>query len=103
MRRLEAERPMRAVSIVMVHEDSEDMFEVRQVQDQQPVETLGANGPHEPLRHSVGLRGAKRRANDLDPTAAKYIVKSVGEFLVPITDQEADRSEEHTSELQSLR
>jgi hypothetical protein len=31
------------------------------VQDQQPVETLRANGAHEPLRHPVRLRGAKRR------------------------------------------
>jgi hypothetical protein len=52
------------------------------------VETFRPRGAHEPLRDTVGLRGAKRRANDLDPATPKHLVKSVGEFLVSIANQE---------------
>ena len=61
------------------------------VQDQQPIQTLRANRPHEPFRDAVCLRGAKRRANDLDPIASKHLVKTLGELLVPIANQEAER------------
>jgi hypothetical protein len=46
-------------------------------QDQQPIETLGTNGAHEPLRHTIRLRGTKRRANNLEASTSKYLVKSV--------------------------
>ena len=38
----------------------------------------------------VGLRRAKRRANNLHPVGSKHGVKSVGEFLVAIANQETD-------------
>ncbi len=41
-------------------------------------------------RHSIGLRRAKRRANDLDSVRSKHFVKSVRKLLVPITNQETD-------------
>ena len=58
------------------------------VQNEQPVETFRPGGAHEPLRDAVGLRGAKRRANDLNPVTPKHLVKSVVEFLIPIANQE---------------
>ncbi len=79
------------MAVVMLREDVEDPLKMLVVQDQQPVETLGANGPHKSLRHAIRLRRAKRRANDLQPTASKHLVKTVGEFLVPVPDQEAER------------
>jgi hypothetical protein len=36
------------------------------------------------------LAGPKRRADDLDPVASKDLVKSDGEFLVPIANEETD-------------
>jgi len=56
--------------MIVVREDGQDPLEVLLVQNQQPVETLRANGAHEPLRHPVRLRRAKRRANDPDPLAS---------------------------------
>jgi hypothetical protein len=49
--RREGQRSMRPVAIVMIREHSEDPLKMLVVQDQQPVETLGANGPHKSLRH----------------------------------------------------
>ena len=43
------------------------------VQNEQPVETLRADSAHEPLGHSVGLRGANRRANDFDPVTPEHL------------------------------
>jgi hypothetical protein len=74
----------------MIRENGKDPLEMLAVQDQQPVETFGANGPHKSLRHAIRLRRAKRRANDLKPTASKHLVKTGGELLVPVADQEAE-------------
>jgi hypothetical protein len=60
------------------------------VQDRHPGETFRAGRAHKPLSHPVGLRRAKRRANDRDPVASKHLVKSVRKFLVPITNQKTD-------------
>lgn len=44
---------MRPVAVVMVHENVDNSRKVLAVQEQQPVEALGANGADEPLRHTV--------------------------------------------------
>ena len=82
---------MRPVAIVMIRENGEDPLQMLVVQDQQPVETFGANGPHRPLRHAIRLGRANRHAKDLNPTASKHLVKAVGEFLVPVADQKPER------------
>jgi len=86
----EGQGSVRPVAVVVVDEDVEEPLEVLLVQDQQPVETLRANGAHEPFRHPVRPRGAKRRANDLNPLASEHPVKVVGEFLVPVANEEAE-------------
>jgi hypothetical protein len=60
------------------------------IEDQEPVETLRTDGPHESLRHPVRLRRAKRCTNDLAAVAAKHLVKLAREFLVPIVNQESN-------------
>ena len=81
---------MGPVLVVMGHEHIKNTLKVLLVQNQHPVETFRAGRAHKPLGHAVGLRRAKRRANDLDPVGSKHFVKSVGEFLVPIANQETD-------------
>ena len=81
---------MGPVFVVMGYEHLENALKVFLVQNEQPVETLRADGAHEPLGHPVGLRGAERRANDFDPVTPEHVVKLVGEFLVPIAKQEAN-------------
>jgi hypothetical protein len=78
------------MSVVVISEDAKHPREMVAIADQEPVQTLCANGPHEPLRHPVRLRGTKRRAQDLDPLAAKHLVKIGCELLVPIANQEAN-------------
>src|SRR5205814_35592 len=87
MRRLEAQRAVRPVAIVVGDEASQDVLEMLFVQDQQPVETLRANGAHEALRHAVRLRRPERRTNNLVPNAAKYFVETGRELLVPVANQ----------------
>ena len=70
------QRPVRAVAIVVIREDGQDPLKVLLVQNQQPVETLRANGAHKPLRDAVCLRRATRRANDLEPFASKHLVET---------------------------
>ena len=81
---------MGPVLVAVGHEHIENTRKVLLVQDQHPVENIRAGRAHKPLGHPVGLRRAQRRANDLDPVGSKHVIKSVGEFLVPITNQETD-------------
>ena len=85
------QRPVRAMAVVVINEDAKNPLEMVAIQNQEPVETLRADGPHEPLRHPVGLWGTKRRAKDLDAVTAKHLVKTGREFLVSIANQEANR------------
>jgi hypothetical protein len=96
MRRFEAERAMRPVALVVGDEATQDVLEMRFVQDQQPVETLRANRAHEALRHAVRLRGPERRTNDLAPNAAKDFVETVRELLVPVANQIFLRNQRRT-------
>ena len=57
-------------------------------EDQQPVETLGAEGTHEPLRVGVGLWRPDRRLDDRDALAAKDLVEGGAELAVAVVDQE---------------
>ena len=77
---------MGPVLVVVGHEHIKNTLEVLLVQNQHPIETFRAGRAHKPLRHAIGLRRAKRRANDLDPVGLKHVVKSVRKFLVPITN-----------------
>ena len=63
------------MAVVMVDEDANDLLEMLAVEDQEPIQTLRANRPHEPFRDTVCLRRAKRRANDLYPIALETLSK----------------------------
>jgi hypothetical protein len=87
----EGQGSVRPVAVVMVHEHVENSLKMFVVQDQQPVEALGANGTDEPLRHTVRLWRTKPCADDLHPAASKHLVEALGEFLVAVANQEAER------------
>ena len=38
------------MAVVMIDEDANDLLEMLAVEDQEPIQTLRANGPYEPLR-----------------------------------------------------
>jgi hypothetical protein len=80
------------MAVVMVDEDANDLLEMLTVEDQEPIQTLRANRPHEPFRDTVCLRSAKRRANNLYPLAFENSVKTLGELVIAIANQEATGS-----------
>jgi hypothetical protein len=57
--------------------------------DQQPVETLGADGADEALGLGVCSWRTDRRLDDIDAFAAEDLVKRGTELAVPVMDQEA--------------
>ena len=72
LRRGKAHPPVRTMTIVMINEDAKYIVEMMRVDNEKPIETLRANSAHKSLRHSVGSRSPKWRADDLDPVAAKH-------------------------------
>ena len=90
LRRHQVQGPVGPMTVVVINEDAQNMVKMRLVEHQEPIETLGANRPHESLRDAVGLRRTKWRTNDLDPIASKHLVKTVGEFQVAVANQEPD-------------
>jgi hypothetical protein len=79
------------MSIVMNDEHRKNALKMTRVGDQQPVEALGPNGPHESLRDAVRLRRLNRRAHDPNARAAKHLIEASREFAIPIPNQQANR------------
>ena len=82
---------MWSMAVVMIDEDANDLLEMLAVEDQEPIQTLRADCPHEPFRDTVCLGRAKRRANDLYSIALEDVVKTLGELLISIANQETER------------
>jgi hypothetical protein len=74
------------MAVVVVDEDPEDALEVASVHDQQPVETLGADGPDEALGDRVRLRRSHRRPDNLDALAPEDRVEVACELAVAVAD-----------------
>ena len=53
--RLQQQRPVGTVAVVMLDVDPKDLLEVAAADDQQPVQALGADGPNPALGVGVGL------------------------------------------------
>src|SRR6266545_188131 len=67
----ELECAVRPLAVVVVDVDAQHAFEVLAVEDQQPVQTLGAHGPEEAFRDRVCLRRPHGRLDDPDAFAAE--------------------------------
>ncbi len=81
---------MRPLAVVVVDVDAEDAFEVTPIQDQQPVQALGAHGSDEALRDRVRLRRSHRRLYDPDALAVEDLIERAAVLAVAVADQEAD-------------
>ena len=75
------------MSVVMINEHREDALKVTRVEDEQPIEALGTNGPHESFRDPVRLRRLNRRSHDTNARALKDGVEAPREFAIVIADQ----------------
>jgi hypothetical protein len=74
----------------MVDEDAQHLLAVTAVEDQQPVETFGADGADEPLGDRVRLRSSHRRLDDPDALASEDLIERAAVLAVAITDQEPE-------------
>src|SRR5947208_9005939 len=79
---------MRALAVVVLDVAPQDRVEVAAAEDEEPVETLGADGADEPLGVGVRLWCAHRGGDDSDALAAKHLVERHGELAVAVVDQE---------------
>jgi hypothetical protein len=72
----------------MLDEDAQHAFEVAAVEDQQPVETFGADGSDEPLGDRVCLRRPCGRLDDPDAAGPEHLVEGAAVLAVAVADQE---------------
>ena len=82
---------MGPVPVVVIDEDLKNPLKMLLVQDQQPIETLRTGCAHEPLGHPIRLWRLKRGTNDLNVVASEDVVKTIGEFVIPIANQKPHR------------
>src|SRR5688572_23297105 len=78
---------MRPVTIVVINEFVKGALKLLAIRDQEPVQTLGPNGPYETFRDCVRRWRSSRRPHDLQPGAVKDRVEPAGELLVAISDE----------------
>jgi hypothetical protein len=81
---------MRAVAVVVLDEDALHSLEVAPVEDEEPVEALGAGGSDEALGDCIRLGRPDRCPDDLDAFAAEDGVELTRELVVAIANQEAN-------------
>jgi hypothetical protein len=75
--------------VVVSRLGAKHVLEMSAADDQQPVETLGADGADEALGVGVCLWRTDRRMDHVDTFAAEDLVEGCTELAVPVMDQEA--------------
>jgi hypothetical protein len=66
------------------------VLEVAAVDDQNPVETLAAEGADPTLGIGVRIWGSDRRADDPHPLAAEDVIESETEFAIAVVKQKPE-------------
>ena len=84
--RLEVERAVWPVGVVVVGEDAEDALEVPSVDDQEPIETLSADGADEALGGRVRSRRSHGCLDGSDAFVGEDGVEVAREFAVAVAD-----------------
>ena len=77
--------------VVMINEHRQGVLKVTGVEDQQPIEAVGTNGPDESFRDSIRLRRLNRRAHNTNARALKHAIEASREFAIVIADQQTNR------------
>src|SRR6266567_4580955 len=91
-RRLKLERPVRTIGVVMLDVDPEHLLQVPAPDEQQPIQALGADGPHPALYVRVCSWRPHWREEHLAALRAEHVIEPEGELRVPIMEQEAHPS-----------
>ena len=89
LRWLQPQRAVRPVLVVVLDVLAQDAFDVAAVEDQQPVQALGADGSDEPFGDGVRLRRSCRRLDDPDAVRAEHLVEGIAVLAVAVADQQA--------------
>jgi len=89
--RLETERSVGSVLVVVPPVDAEHVLEVAAAEDEDPVEAVGADGPHPALGVGVRVGRLDGRADHGDALGAEHLVERAAELLVAVVDQESER------------
>jgi len=89
IRRLQPERPVWAMGVVVLEVDPKDLLEVAAPDDQQPVQALGPDRPDPAFRMGVRVRRLHRRQHHLGALGAEYVVEAAGELRVVVAQHEA--------------
>jgi hypothetical protein len=89
--RLQPQRLVRTVSVVMLDVDAEDLLQVATADDQQPVQALGTGGAHPALRIGIRLGCPDRGYQHLATLRAEHVVEAATELRVVVAEHEAHR------------
>jgi hypothetical protein len=88
IRRLESERPVGTVVVVVGDVDAEYLLKVAAPNDEQPVKALGPDRPDPALGVGVGVGRLHRRHERLGSLRREDVVEGAGELGIPIADEE---------------
>jgi hypothetical protein len=72
--------------VVVLDVDSEDSIQVRSPDDQQPVQTFGADRAYPALGVRVRIGCLYRRAQHVGAFRAEHLVERAGELGVPVVE-----------------
>jgi hypothetical protein len=103
--RLQPERPVRTVGVVVLDVDPQHLLEVAAPDDQQPVQALGPHRPDPALGVGVGVRRLHRRDQHLGALGAAHVVEAAGELRVAVAQHKAQLSSsfaEHQQQVAGL-
>jgi hypothetical protein len=92
-RRLQSERPVGTVVVVVGDVDLEHLLKVPAAHDEQPVQALGPDRPDPALGVGVGVGRLHRRHKRLGSLRREDVVEGAGELRIPIADEEPPAAE----------
>ncbi len=90
--RLQSERPVRTVPVVVLDVDPEYLLEVAAADDQQPVQALSADHTNPALRVGIGVRRLHWRDEHLGAFGAEHVVEAAAELRVTVAQKKAHRA-----------
>jgi hypothetical protein len=90
--RSQLERSVRPLAVVMLEVLPQDALKLAPAANEQPVETLLAQGSDEPFGVGVCVRRLDRRADDLNALRLEDLVEPSAQLRIAVMDQEAQRA-----------
>lgn len=86
----QSETPMRSLLAVVLDVCPQDALKVPMPEDEDVIQTLGANGAHEPLGEGVGSRCPDGRSDHPDALALEHLIERPRELHVSVAHEEPD-------------